>query len=72
LGSIKSGLIRQVTSKKRLNSYEIFYDRTRKRLSFNRGDSMVKFECRILSCIYGVTAVMTVDTNSSIAVSVEG
>jgi hypothetical protein len=33
---------------------------------------MVKFECRILCCIYGVTAVMTVDTNSSIAVSVEG
>jgi len=30
LGQRKTGLIRQVTSKKRLNSYEIFYDRTRK------------------------------------------
>ena len=31
LGQRKSGLIRQVTSKKRFNSYEIFYVRTRKR-----------------------------------------
>jgi hypothetical protein len=27
----KGGLLRQVTSYKRLNSYKIFYDRTRKR-----------------------------------------
>jgi hypothetical protein len=31
LGQILSGLIRQVTSLKRFNSYDIFYDRTRKR-----------------------------------------
>ena len=31
LGQRLSGLIRQVTSLKRFNSYEIFYDRTRKR-----------------------------------------
>ena len=31
LGPRKSGLIRQVTSLKRFNSYNIFYDRTRKR-----------------------------------------
>ena len=31
LGQLLSGLIRQVTSLKRFNSYEIFYDRTRKR-----------------------------------------
>ena len=30
LGRRKSGCLRLVTSKKRLNSYEIFYDRTRK------------------------------------------
>ena len=30
LGQRKSGLIRQVTSYERFNSYEIFYDRTRK------------------------------------------
>ena len=31
LGQLLSGLIRQVTSLKRFNSYDIFYDRTRKR-----------------------------------------
>jgi hypothetical protein len=31
LGQRKSGLLRQVTSWKRFNSYEIFYDRTRQR-----------------------------------------
>jgi hypothetical protein len=31
LRQLLSGLIRQVTSLKRFNSYEIFYDRTRKR-----------------------------------------
>jgi hypothetical protein len=31
LEQLLSGLIRQVTSLKRFNSYEIFYDRTRKR-----------------------------------------
>jgi hypothetical protein len=30
LGQLLSGLIRQVSSLKRFNSYEIFYDRTRK------------------------------------------
>ena len=30
LGQIKSGLIRQVISLKRFNSYEIFYDRQEK------------------------------------------
>jgi hypothetical protein len=29
-GQRKGGLIRQVTSQKRLNSYELFYDRKRK------------------------------------------
>jgi len=29
LGQRKSGLLRQVTSQKRFNSYKIFYDRTR-------------------------------------------
>ena len=31
LGQRKSGLLRQVTSYKRFNSYEIFYDSTRQR-----------------------------------------
>ena len=38
----KSGLIRQVTFLKRFNSYEIFYDRTRKRLPFNTGDYLIE------------------------------
>ena len=37
-GQRKSGLLRQVTSKKRFNLYEIFYERTRKMLPFNTGD----------------------------------
>ena len=45
LGQRKSDLIRQVTSIKRLNSYEIFYDRTRKRWPFNTGDRTSKFDC---------------------------
>ena len=44
-GSRKSGLIRQVSSSKRFNSYEIFYDRTRKRWSLNTGDHMGMFDC---------------------------
>ena len=42
LGQRKSGLIRQVTSLKRFNSYEIFYDRTRKRWPFNAGDCLIE------------------------------
>ena len=30
VGQIKCGLLRQVTSWKRVNSYEVFYDKTRK------------------------------------------
>ena len=52
LGQRKSGLIRQVASSKRLNLYEIIYDRTRKRWPFilyrwllNRGDHMGRFNC---------------------------
>ena len=42
LGQRKSGLIRQVTSQKSFNSYEIFYGRTRKRWPFNTGDYLIK------------------------------
>ena len=42
LGQRKSGLIRQVTSLKRFNSYEIFYDRTRKMGPFNTGDCLIE------------------------------
>jgi len=48
LGRRKSGLIRQVTSGKRLNSYEIFYDRIRKKWRFNTGDCcdcIGRFDC---------------------------
>jgi hypothetical protein len=38
LGEKKSGFIRQVTSQKRLNSYKMFYDKTRKGLPFNTGE----------------------------------
>jgi hypothetical protein len=39
----KSDLLRQVTSSlKKLNSYEIFYDRTGKRWSFNTGDCSIE------------------------------
>jgi hypothetical protein len=41
LGQRKSGLIRQVTSKKRLNSYEMFYARTRKGWPLNTGDCLI-------------------------------
>jgi len=37
LGQRKSGLLRQMTSKKRFNSYENFYDRSRKRWPLNTG-----------------------------------
>ena len=47
LGQRKNGLIRQVTSEKMFNSYEIFYDRTRKREPFNTGDYMGRFDCTI-------------------------
>ena len=42
LGQRKGGLIRQVTSYKRLNSYEIFYDRTRQMWAFNTGDCLIE------------------------------
>jgi len=42
LGQRESGLIRQVTSLKRFNSYEIFYDRTRKGWIFDTGDCLIE------------------------------
>jgi hypothetical protein len=36
----KRVLTRQVTSKKRFNSYEIFYERTRKKLPLNTGNCL--------------------------------
>ena len=39
MGRRKNGLIRQV---KRLNLYEIFYDRTRKRLPLNTGYCLIE------------------------------
>ena len=48
LGQRKNRLIRQVTSWKRLNSYELFYDRTRKWWPFiNTGDCMGRFNCNV-------------------------
>ena len=54
---VSSGLLRQVTSSKRFNLYENFYDRTIKRWPFNTGD-----------CLIDVTtlAVLTVSTESMI------
>jgi len=40
LGQRTCGLLRQVTSSKRFNSCEIFYDRTRKRWPFNAGNCL--------------------------------
>ena len=42
LGQRKSGLISQVTSEKRFNSYKIFYDRRRKKWPFNTGDCLIE------------------------------
>jgi len=42
LGQRKGGLIRKVTFENSFNSYEIVYDRTRKRLPFNTGDCFIK------------------------------
>ena len=42
LGQRKGGLIRQLTSQKRFNSFEIFYDRTIKRWPFNACDCLIK------------------------------
>jgi hypothetical protein len=52
---VASDLLRQVTSSKRFNLYENFYDRTIKRWPFNTGD-----------CLIDVTtlAVLTVSTES--------
>ena len=44
----KNGLLRQLTSWKRLNSYEIFYDRTRKRWPFNTGDCLASLTVHVL------------------------
>jgi hypothetical protein len=38
----KSGLKRQLTSYKRFNLYEIFYDRTRKGEPLNTGDCLIE------------------------------
>jgi hypothetical protein len=40
----KSGIMWQVTSKKRFNSYEMFCNRKRKRWPFNTGDCMGRFD----------------------------
>ena len=49
LGQRNSGLIRQVTSLKRFNSYEICYNRKRKKWPFNTGDCLIvvidRFDC---------------------------
>ena len=42
LGQRKNDLIRQVTSLKGFNSYEMFYDGTRKKWPFNTGDCWIK------------------------------
>jgi hypothetical protein len=42
LGQRKIDLIRQVTSLKRFNAYDIFYHRTRKRWPFNTGDCLIE------------------------------
>ena len=42
LGERKSGLIRQVTSLKRLNSYEVLSGSTIKRCPFNTGDCLIE------------------------------
>ena len=34
-----------MTSEKRLNSYEMFYNRARKKWPFNTGDLMCRFDC---------------------------
>ena len=42
LGQRKSDLIRQVTSYKRFNLYDIFYDRTINMWLFNTGDCLIE------------------------------
>jgi hypothetical protein len=42
LGQRKSDLMKQVTSQKRFISYEIFYDRARKRCPFNIGGCLIE------------------------------
>jgi hypothetical protein len=42
LSQRKGGLIKQVTSEKRFNSYEIFHDRTGKRQPLNSGDCLTE------------------------------
>ena len=50
---------------KRLNLYDIFYDRTRKRWPFNTGDHMGRFDCIYIkshkpcTCIYEVRVLLT-------------
>ena len=60
LGHRKSGFIRQVTSWKRFNSYEIDYGRTRKRWPFNTGDCMDRFDY-IFLYIFALFFVLTRD-----------
>jgi len=42
MGKRKSGLLRQVTSLKMFNSYEMFYEGTRKKWPFNTGDCLIE------------------------------
>ena len=42
VGTEKSGLLRQVTSQKRVNSHESFYDKIRKKWPFNTGDCLIE------------------------------
>ena len=59
LGQRKSGLIRQVTSYKRFNSYEIFNDRTRKRCPFNTGDCLIEVDACACLTIHYITDPLT-------------
>ena len=52
MGHRKSGLIRQVTSLKRFNSYEIFYDGTRKGWPFNTGDCLIELSAWAALTVY--------------------
>jgi hypothetical protein len=54
MGQIKSGILREVTSSKRINSNEIFYDRSRKRWPFKTGDRQLK-RCRLRVMVLNAT-----------------
>ena len=42
MGQRKGGIIRQMTSIKWFNTYEMLYDRTRKMCSLNTGDCLIE------------------------------